>query len=127
MLVWTSLEGWKGHLEDEGIISSRLKSRLRIRKVNLIFKVVQLSTLPMHIYTRFPFQPPHPYSRLFSPDGLKRERQLPMKRNISDFLPSNKSCGALKWDSLALFQDPSQSFIANAPTNAFPYSPTHEQ
>lgn len=70
---------------------------------------------------------PHPYSRIFSPDGLKRERQLPMKRNINDFLPSDKSCGALRWDSLAPFQDPSQSFIANAPTNASPYSPTHEQ
>ena len=58
ILVWTSLEGWKGHLEGEGIISSRPKSRLRIRKVNLIFKVIQLSTLPVHIYTRFPFQPP---------------------------------------------------------------------
>lgn len=58
VLVWTSLEGWKGHLEDEGIISSRLKSRSRTRKVSLIFKLVQLSTLPVHIYTRLPFQPP---------------------------------------------------------------------
>lgn len=105
MLVLTSLEGRKGHLEDEGITGQQTEEQIEDNKDECNFhNFSSLSLAGAHI-SRFPLPAPHPHSRLFSPDSLRRERQLPIKRNINDFIPSNKSCGVLRRDSLAPFQD----------------------